>query len=358
MQKWHIRWWIYTVTLKKWSNKKKKHTHKEHSGQVPVGLKFKIRHCELLLKNASRNSEPLWTAQENLQNKLNGSGSSAELLTAEHKQLRHMLCMLSTAHHLPTTHFTAVKKNFSEEEVWNICSQNRYKKIAFPLQSSAPHGWKTSSHCVFWQNLWQRFHSNKALKIPMMLRLRKRLRRSAPTVPRKEGTTPWATSTAFRDIMSVMTASIWKCVPTTALMWKSWWLWPGRQGQRVIYCWKWAKQEWSFFQFIQPLNTYSHFIKTNMSPAREAIFKSSLVSFRNFNDFVHKWTENSKKPPIFWVSSFQDFSLSIKSTKRRIQQCFGLLIMGNVGFIKCFLLTWLACFCSAPLPPCWETCLD
>lgn len=116
--------------------------------------------------------------------------------------------------------------------------KTKQTKQTFPLQSSAIHsfhGWKkkVSSHCILWQNVRQRFHSNRALNIPMMLRLRQRLRRSAPTVPRKDGSTPWATSAAFRDVMSVMTASIWKCVPTTALMWKSWWLWPARQSHCV-----------------------------------------------------------------------------------------------------------------------------
>lgn len=75
-----------------------------------------------------------------------------------------------------------------------------------------------------WLKMCKGFHSNGALKMPMMHRLRKRPMNSAPTVPRKEGISPWARSAALRDIMSVITASIWKWVPTTALTWKSWWL--------------------------------------------------------------------------------------------------------------------------------------
>lgn len=97
------------------------------------------------------------------------------------------------------------------------------------------HGrWRTSAHCSLrshvgvcgWLELRHDFHSNGALKIPMMPRLRTRLTTSAPMVPRKEGIPPWATSHALRDIMSAITPSIWKWVPTTALTWKSWWLWP------------------------------------------------------------------------------------------------------------------------------------
>lgn len=66
--------------------------------------------------------------------------------------------------------------------------------------------------------------SSGALKMPMMPRLRTRLTTSAPIVPRKDGIAPWATSHALREVMSAITPCIWKCVPTTALMWKSWWL--------------------------------------------------------------------------------------------------------------------------------------
>lgn len=77
-----------------------------------------------------------------------------------------------------------------------------------------------------WLELWHGFHSNGALKMPMMPRLRTRLATSTPMVPRKEGPAPWARSHVRRDAMSAITPSIWKWVPTTALMWNSWWLWP------------------------------------------------------------------------------------------------------------------------------------
>lgn len=77
-----------------------------------------------------------------------------------------------------------------------------------------------------WLELWQGFHSSGALKMPMIPRLRTRLATNTPTVPRNEGIAPRAKSHARRDVMSAITPSIWKWVPTTALMWKSWWLWP------------------------------------------------------------------------------------------------------------------------------------
>ncbi len=99
--------------------------------------------------------------------------------------------------------------------------------------------WKTRPHCSLrshadacgWLEARQGFHSSGALKMPMMPRLRTRLMTSTPMVPRKEGIAPWATSHARRDVMSAITPSIWKWVPTTALTWKSWWLWPERGGK-------------------------------------------------------------------------------------------------------------------------------
>lgn len=113
--------------------------------------------------------------------------------------------------------------------------RDRKTAQTFPLEShSAICGWKVCPHCSLrshagvcgWLELWQGFHSSGALKMPMMPRLRRRLMTSTPMVPRKEGIAPWAMSAALRDIMSAITPSIWKWVPTTALTWKSWWLWP------------------------------------------------------------------------------------------------------------------------------------
>lgn len=101
-------------------------------------------------------------------------------------------------------------------------------------QSSSGCWWRIRPHCSLrshgdvcgWLELWQDFHSSGALKIPIMPKLRTRLTASAPMVPRRDGAAPWSTSHAFRDAMSANTPCIWKWVPTTALMWKSWWLWP------------------------------------------------------------------------------------------------------------------------------------
>lgn len=75
-------------------------------------------------------------------------------------------------------------------------------------------------------------HSRLALKRPMMPRLSRRLKARAPMVPRKEGKAAWEISHVRREAMSASTASIWKWVPTTAQMWNSWWLWPGRGPDR------------------------------------------------------------------------------------------------------------------------------
>lgn len=77
-----------------------------------------------------------------------------------------------------------------------------------------------------WLGLRHGFQSSGALKMPIIPRLRTRLMASAPMVPRKDGIIPWFRSHVLRDVMSAITPSIWKWDPTTALTWKSWWLWP------------------------------------------------------------------------------------------------------------------------------------
>lgn len=65
-------------------------------------------------------------------------------------------------------------------------------------------------------------HSKVALKSPMMARLRTTPIETAPTEPRKEGMGVWAASQPRLELISARIASIWKWVPTTAQIWKSW----------------------------------------------------------------------------------------------------------------------------------------
>lgn len=98
------------------------------------------------------------------------------------------------------------------------------------LSSRAVAGAVAVAAVCCWGALCQGFHRSGALKTPMMPRLRTKLRTRTPTVPRKDGAAPWVSSHFLRVIMSAITPSIWKCVPTTALTWNSWWLWPVRGG--------------------------------------------------------------------------------------------------------------------------------
>lgn len=52
---------------------------------------------------------------------------------------------------------------------------------------------------------------------------------ATPKVIANESVSEYELSQALRDNWSVSTASIWKWVPMTAQMWKSWWLWPARE---------------------------------------------------------------------------------------------------------------------------------
>lgn len=64
------------------------------------------------------------------------------------------------------------------------------------------------------------------MKAAMMSRFPVTARPKVTTVPSRPRGGSCAASQARRDPISASTASSWKWVPSTAQMWKSWWLWP------------------------------------------------------------------------------------------------------------------------------------
>ena len=142
--------------------------------------------------------------------------------------------------------------------LWAVNSQKDKQPKPFLWKVNQPlcgWWWRRRPHCslrsLAWLELRQGFHSSGALKMPMTPRLRTRLRTSTPIVPSKEGSATWVKSVARRDIMSAITPSIWKWVPTTALTWKSWWLWPAWQDSECetkIYIYILGKRLQSFFK--------------------------------------------------------------------------------------------------------------
>lgn len=71
-----------------------------------------------------------------------------------------------------------------------------------------------------------------AVKAPMMATLPKKASPAVPKVPGRPGAGRRSCSQARREHTSQRMASSWKWVPSTAQMWKSWWLCPtGVRGQ-------------------------------------------------------------------------------------------------------------------------------
>lgn len=91
------------------------------------------------------------------------------------------------------------------------------RKVTGHSPKPSPAGKRQHRHCSLrshlacgtaWPMLRSAFRSSGALKTPMTPRLSRRPRTSVPTVPAREAVAPWATKSARRDIMSVMTPSI------------------------------------------------------------------------------------------------------------------------------------------------------
>lgn len=80
--------------------------------------------------------------------------------------------------------------------------------------------------------------NREAVKAAMMSRFPATAKPSVATVPARPRGGACVASQAWRDSISASTASSWKWVPSTAQMWKSWWLWPvgkvGRSGHIPI----------------------------------------------------------------------------------------------------------------------------
>lgn len=68
--------------------------------------------------------------------------------------------------------------------------------------------------------------NREAVKAAMMSRFPATAKPSVVTVPARPRGGACVASQAWRDSISASTASSWKWVPSTAQMWKSWWLWP------------------------------------------------------------------------------------------------------------------------------------
>lgn len=78
------------------------------------------------------------------------------------------------------------------------------------------------------------------MKAAMMSRFPATAKTSVATVPARPRVGSCVASQALRDPISASTASSWKWVPSTAQMWKSWWLWPvermGRSEPHLSQC--------------------------------------------------------------------------------------------------------------------------
>ena len=71
--------------------------------------------------------------------------------------------------------------------------------------------------------------SKEAVKAAMINRFPITARLKVATVAPRPRVGSCTASQALRDPISASTASSWKCVPSTAQIWNSWWLWPEGQ---------------------------------------------------------------------------------------------------------------------------------
>lgn len=71
---------------------------------------------------------------------------------------------------------------------------------------------------------------------PMTARLTATQMPIAPRVCREEGSSAGGRSRSWRSAMSIMMASIWKCVPMIPQTWKTWWLCPAAKAKALTRC--------------------------------------------------------------------------------------------------------------------------